>query len=697
MKGIRAAIVFLFISSVISASGPDQSLKGLVKVACVGNSVTFGYGLRDPAKESYPAQLGSMLGENYEVRNFGRNGATLLSNGHNPYLKSGEYQMALEYQPDIVIIDLGLNDTDPRNWPVSGDNFIADYQSLISSFRSANGESPDIYVCLMTPVFPGHPRFKSGTRDWFFQIQESIRKVAGNSGTILVDLHTPLYRRPDLFADFLHPGEEGAAIIAKTICSAITGDYGGFKLAPVFGEHMVVQQKKSVVLYGSANRWDRIEIWFDNQYRKITPPLNGIWEAVFSAVPAGGPYSLKILVNDTVRVAWNDILSGEIWVCSGQSNMEFELKNAENGMSDSKDAGDFGLRLFNRKGFIQTGDFEFDLVSLNRINRLDFFDGDWQPDMPETAADFSAIGYYFGRTLREKLKVPVGLIQVAVGGAPIESFIDRKTLEFNPVLVDEFLNRDRNDFIFEWVRQRIARNITRNNTTNQRHPYDPAYIFESGVAPLGSFPVRGVIWYQGESNAHHADLYKTAFHEFLVSWRRWWNDPEMPVFIAQLSGIDRPTWPRFREIQRQLVNETFHTGLVVTFDLGDSLNVHPVRKKQVGERFALQALDKVYVKKTVSDGPVPHRLVKKSETAEILFRSVRKLKTSDGEAVREVEVCGNDGIFREVPAMIKGKKIVIKVPGGSVSAVRYAWRPFSRGNLVNQSNLPASTFVLNAN
>lgn len=209
--------------------------------------------------------------------------------------------------------------------------------------------------------------------------------------------------------------------------------------------------------------------------------------------------------------------------------MEFELKYAEDGMAASKNANYNELRLLNFKSFIKPHDIEFDLASQARINRLDFFEGKWQTDRPETAAEFSAIGYFFGLELRKKLKVPVGLIQVAVGGAPIEAFIDRKALEFNPIPVDQFHNRERNEFILEWVRQRITRNIAQNNNKNQRQPYDPAYVFESGIALL---------------------------------------------------GIDRPAWPWFRDIQRRLVNETAHTGLVVTADLGNSLNVHSVQKNR---------------------------------------------------------------------------------------------------------------------
>ena len=691
MKSIFHLLLFLWVSLPVLASdeGTDR-----IKVACIGNSVTFGYGFSDPAKDSYPSQLGILLGDRYEVRNFGRSGATLLKKGHNPYVKTDEYRQALGFKPDLVIIDLGLNDTDPRNWPNFGDDFISNYHDLISSFQTDSGKGPEVYVCLMTPIFPGHPRFKSGTRDWFWEIQETIRKVASHTGAKLIDLHTPLYRRPDLFDDSLHPNEEGAGIIARTVYSAITGDFGGFSMPAIFSEHMVVQQGGPVVWYGKSNRGDTLDIFFNHQYRRIITSDTGQWLAEFPPVRAGGPYSLVIRVNGIQVVDWKDILCGEVWICSGQSNMAFELKNAKGGDDKAKMAGDPALRLFNFKDFIKTNDVAFDSLALEHLDRLDFFEGDWQTDMPDQASGFSAIGYYFGAELRKKLNVPVGLIQVAVGGAPIEAFIDRRTLEMDPVLVDQFLNREKNDFIFDWVRGRITRNISLNNQKDQRHPYDPAYVYEAGIMQMTKFPVRGVIWYQGESNAHNAGLYKIAFHEWVDSWRRSWNNPKMPVLVAQLSGIDRPSWPCFREIQRQLVNEIPNTGLVVTFDKGDSLDVHPIQKQEVGERFALQALDKVYQKKVISDGPVARRIIRKENSTEIEFDAPGGLKTSDGAGVREIEAASEDGIFREVPARIEGKKLIIPIPGDKVSAVRYGWKPYSRGNVVNKQGLPASPFII---
>lgn len=676
------------------SAGDKGDQTGIIRVACVGNSVTYGYGLRNREVECYPAVLQSLLGEAYAVGNFGRNGATLLAKGHNPYVKSEEFRKAVEFEPDVVIIDLGLNDTDPRNWPQYGEDFLSDYQRLISAFKTRQGGVPQSYVCLMTPILYGHSRFKSGTRDWFWQIQEAIGQAARNSGAHLVDLHTPLHAREELFADYLHPDATGAGIIARTLLGAITGDHGGFRLAPVFGEHMVFQQQKPVEIYGTSNTRDLIAVSLHHQRAEATAGPDGKWTITLPPLPAGGPYPLQIWVNGLLKVEWNDLLVGEVWFCSGQSNMEFELKGAENGVAEARQATDPHLRLFGYRGFIRTNDVAFDSLALQRINDLGYFEGSWQTCDPATAAEFSAIAYYFGQRLREKLEVPVGLVQVAVGGAPIEAFIDRKSLEFHPVLVDIFPNRAKNDFIFEWVRQRAARNSSLKSQPLQRHPYDPAYIFEAALEPLGSFPLRGVIWYQGESNAHNTDLYRIGFHALAGSWRNHWKDPQMPIIFAQLSSIDRPSWPRFRDMQRQLALEMPHTAMVVTSDLGDSLNVHPIRKKEVGDRMALQAFDKGYGFRLKAGDPAPVKTKTRPGQVILTCKPARKLKTSDGLPLAELEAAGEEAIFRPVTATLKGHKIWIPDPEGEIRAIRYGWKPYSRGNLVNEAGWPASTFLI---
>lgn len=680
-----------------SVSGFSQTANQKIRVACVGNSVTFGYGLNDRQTESYPAQLQQLLGSTYEVGNFGLSGATLLSKGHRPYVLTDEYQRALAFKPDLVIIHLGLNDTDPRNWPNFRDEFIPDYLKVIHSFQNSGSQSAKVFICRMTPIFNSHPRFKSGTRDWFWQIQDQIEQIAKAAPVGLIDLHTPLYAHPDLFKDALHPDQAGAAIIAKTVFGYLTGNYGGLKLAPVFMDHMVFQQKTNIRVWGKADAGNEIIGTFGKQVGKCVANESGDWALTFDPVPAGGPYMLKVSSGNQQAVVLHDIMVGELWICAGQSNMEFPLKGSATASADVSRSGNSRIRLLNLKGIVRADDSKWDSLSLEKINKLEFQEGVWKACNPESAADFSAIGYYFGKMLNENLEVPVGVIQVSVGGAPIEAFIDRKTLEFDPRLVDVLYNWKKNDFIMDWCRQRAALNLSESNNELQRHPFEPAYIYEAGIQPLAGLPVRGVIWYQGESNAHNAEHYQVAFPALVQSWRKAFGNPEMPFYFAQLSSLNRPSWPYFRDVQRQLSHTVAHSGMVVTSDLGDSLDVHPTRKREVGERFAQLALHNVFGQKLGRCSPEVLGFRQKGTQVRIQFDHASQLKTSDQSAVREFEIAGPEGIFEPASAKVEGNEIVIQSENKNIQKVRYGWNPFSRGNLVNEAGLPASTFKIESN
>ncbi|MEI6140121.1 MAG: GDSL-type esterase/lipase family protein [Mariniphaga sp.] len=667
------------------------------RIACIGNSVTYGLGLHDRETESYPSQLQKILGENFVVGNFGVNGTTLLTKGHRPYIQSEAYHQALDYKADIVVIDLGLNDTDPRNWPLYRDDFTRDYLNLIHSFKTMNGKTPKVYICLMTPIFHSHPRFKSGTRDWFWQIQKKIELVAKSCGAELIDLHTPLYSRPDLFADALHPDIEGAGIIAKTISSAITGDYGGFKLSPAFSEHMVLQRNQPIELSGTANRQDHIKLNFAGKSSECTTGFDGKWHLALPQTIAGGPYNMQILVNGKIVVDWNDILIGEVWFCSGQSNMAFRLDQSQNGKDESEKVHGENLRLLNFQGITETSDTKWDSTTLKKVNQLFYFQGEWKRCSPKEASSFSAIAYHFGQELRERLHVPVGLILVAVGGAPAEAFIDRYTLEHHPQLVNVLYNWSSNDFIMEWCRQRAMVNISSGKNPLQRHPYMPAYVFEAGISAFRGFPVKGILWYQGESNAHNMEHHEVVFPELIRSWRQFCKNDKLPFVFAQLSSIQRPGWELFRDSQRRMAGTIPNCYMAITSDLGDSLNVHPIHKKEVGHRLALQALQKVYGQSVKADGPIPLKATRiEKSRVEILFGQDQSLQTSDGQSLLELDAAGSDEVFYPISGELKGNKItIINKNDQVITQVRYGWRPFSRGNLVNSYGLPASTFSLN--
>lgn len=663
----------------------------IIKVACIGNSVTYGAGIEE-RNLTYPAQLKDLLGDGYEVRNFGQNGATLLEKGHRPYIHTQQYKDVINYQPDIAIIHLGLNDTDPRNWPNYQEDFVSDYYRLIAALKSTN---PDVqvFICKMTPIFSGHPRFESGTRDWFWEIQSLIPRIAESQQVGLIDLHSPLYDRPDLFPDELHPNEEGAAIIASTVHSYLRGDYGGLSLAPVFGDHMVLQQKMPIPLYGTANAGEEVTVTLGEGTRTVTADAYGKWRVEFPPFKPGGPYQLKVSsANKTIQIS--DILVGEVWLAAGQSNMAFPLRSSPHSQKDIQQAQQNpSIRLLHMNPIAETGNIAWDKETLEKTNRLEFFSGNWKVADSLSVKDFSAVAFYFGNALYQQLEVPIGLIQLAVGGSNTESWIDRYTLEHHPQLGALHHQWKNSDYIMEWCRQRAGVNLENADKRKQRHPFEPSYIYEAGVKPLVGFPISGLIWYQGESNAHNVLLHEELFKTMVNSWRQQWGC-EFPVYYTQLSSIERPSWPRFRDSQRKMLYQLKHVGMAVTHDVGDRHDVHPIQKMEVGERLAAWALAKTYRKDLPYSGPLFEHVDFTGKEAICSFLFDEGLSTNDGKALRGFELAGSDMVFVEAEARIEDNKV--RVSSDKVAEpkyVRYAWEPFTTANLINKSGFPASTFT----
>jgi sialate O-acetylesterase len=696
---------FFFFSFNVSAQNK------IIKVACIGNSVTYGYGLKDPSKESYPVQLQKMLGEKYEVINFGHSGATLLRKGHNPYFKTKEFSEAIQLKPDIAIIHLGLNDTDPRDLNNYSNDFRGDYSWLIGTLRKAN---PDlkVYICLMTPIFNDHPRFRSGTRDWYWKIQNLIPEIAKVNHTGLIDLHTPFYFHPDLFPDALHPDKEGAVILAKTVYSAISGDYEGLQMSSVFANDMVLQRNKPIPIFGTANANEEITISFhgtrpsDNKHlpeqsnwagtKKTKSDSNGKWKVIFNPLPAGGPYTL-IVKSKGKKIEFQNILMGDVWLCSGQSNMLFRLNQSYEGKQAIENSANKNIRLFQLNAIRETDDVAWDSSVLDKVNKLEYFTGNWQQCNPQTASTFSAIGYFFGKKIQHEENVPIGLIEVAVGGAPIVSFMDRHTMEFDNYLVDELYNWRKSDFIMPWVRERASKNIENSKDPRQRHPYEPCYNYEAGISKFINTPIKGILWYQGESDAHNVDLYAYNFEKLIASWRKLWKE-NLPFYLVQLSSIDRPSWPYFRDMQRKMSLKIPNTFMAVSSDLGDSLNVHPAHKQPVGERLGLLALKNIYHKNIVANGPTVQKVSQSGKEIVIDFTNAKKLHTRNSEPLTGFEVMNEMGKIFSPKAEIKDNKVILYLnKEDKIINVLYGFKPFSRANLQNEAGLPASTFSFEIN
>lgn len=682
----KSFIIYLFLTLSVVLYAQQHR----IKVACIGNSITYGYGLPDRATQSYPVQLQKMLGESYQVENFGKSGATLLNKGHRTYMQQDEYHRAIDFAGDIVVIHLGINDTDPRDWPDYRDFFVKDYIALIDSFRVANPEAR-IMIARLTPIADRHPRFLSGTRDWHGEIQLAIENVACYAGVQLIDFHKPLYPYPFMLTDAVHPDPEGAFVLAQTVYSAITGDYGGLKMPLLYTDNMVLQREVPLTIQGTANAGDQVTVSIADRQMKTKVGPNGKWSVTLPPLKAGEPYTLKISTNQKV-LQYHNVLAGEVWLCSGQSNMEFMLKQAATARLDIPRAADQELRLYDMKARWRTNAVEWETTVLDSLNHLQYYkDTEWKECAPETVSDFSAIAYYFGKMLRDSLKVPVGLICNAVGGSPTEAWIDRTSLEYHfPAILKDWTQ---NDFIQEWVRGRAALNIKKSVNNRQRHPYEPCYLYESGIRPLEQYPIRGIIWYQGESNAHNWEAHEALFKLLVNAWRKNWNDDCLPFYYVQLSSLDRPSWPWFRDSQRRMLNEISDIGMAVSSDHGDSLDVHPTCKQPVGERLARWALNKTYLKDIVPSGPLFRGADVRGEKVYLSFDYGQGMRSSDGKSLRCFEVAEFEGIYYPATAEVVGEQVkVYSKEVRNPRYVRYGWQPFTRANLVNRAGLPASTF-----
>ena len=732
MSKIRVISLFFLTFAVlfVSAKGKESPV---LRVACVGNSVTYGYGLSDREHTAYPVVLQQLLGKGFDVRNFGHSGATLLRHGHRPYTQLPEFRQAMDFKADLVVIHLGLNDTDPRNWPNYGDEFIGDYRALIDSFRVANPQAR-IWICLMTPIFHRHPRFQSGTRDWHEAIQKTIRQIAATADVGLIDLHTPLYNHPELFPDALHPNAEGAAILARTVCSAITGNYGGLQPSPMYGNGMVLQRGDSIVLHGMANANDQIRVVFKGLERTVSAAANGEWHVVFPCIEAGGPYRLTFESlpqplrregsrerkraksqkhpSSTNTISFDSVYVGEVWLCSGQSNMEFPLSATIDSTPLPAGEGRGGaLHLCDMSTLYPTDNVEWPLEVCDSVNHLRLLKKPrWQPATAENVKRFSAIAYHMGRVLADSLQVPIGIICNAVGGTTTESWIDRNTLEqkLPNILTDWYFG----DYGQPWARGRALKNIAQavniekdgqsqpdlNRTRRQRHPYEPCYMFEAGILPLDHYHIKGVAWYQGESNAHNIELHERLFRLLRDSWRQYFRNRYLSFHYVQLSGLNRPSWPAFRDSQRRLANSNL-SQMVVSHDCGDSLDVHYRLKQPVGERLARTALLNTYGHKQAGESPRVLGADLYEGGVRVAFHGIhdgnKGLHAATGNRIIGFEVAGPDGIFHKAEARVEGISVLLTCPEVTEPAeVRYAWQPFTRANLVNGFGMPASTFKI---
>jgi sialate O-acetylesterase len=475
-------------------------------------------------------------------------------------------------------------------------------------------------------------------------------------------------------------------------------------LPALFADHMVVQREMPVPVWGRARAGERVTVELAGQRASTAADRSGRWIVRLGALPAGGPFEL--LVRGTNRIAIADVLVGEVWVCSGQSNMNFPLARSDGGAEAAAAADLPRIRYFN-------------VGHITADRAMESMAGTWQPLGPETAPRLSAVAFHFAREIHAELGVPIGLVHNSWSGVIIESFLSPEALRsdaaFKPILEDwaaraaaDKAKVDAYDVVYEkWRKQADAAIAARQPLPAQpdapesspRHQYAPSSVYNGMVAPVAPYGIRGVIWYQGEGNRGRPQQYRKLFPTLIQDWRRLWGQGDFPFLFVQLPGYGRiPTEPvesktsELREAQAGALALP-RTGMAVAIDLGNPADAHPTNKKEVGHRLALVAERQVYGKDVVASGPRFIGMKIEGAALRLRFDARGTLTTAKGGPPRGFAVAGDDGKFAWADARIDGHEVVVSSPAvHRPVAVRYGWGDSPVCNLTNDAGLPAAPF-----
>ena len=493
-------------------------------------------------------------------------------------------------------------------------------------------------------------------------------------------------------------------------------------VAELFKEQMVLQQEMEIPVWGKAKPDEKVTVRLADREVQTVADKWGRWIAKLPPMHSGGPHAMTVTAGDNT-LTMGDVLIGEVWLCSGQSNMEMQLAAARDADKEIAEANYPSLRFF--KVAHQYGDEPQESV-----------EGIWRPCNPQSAGDCSAVAYFFGKQMYQELNIPIGLIDFSKGGSPVESWIPSTTLisnpEFKPIL--DIWNEMVADYQklmkiyqkelevwssnMEWVKAegrpvspRPATPILYGQPFAIEPMFKPASLYNGQFAPLVPYAARGGIWYQGEFNALHGrnglyqelfpKLYRKLFPALIRSWRAAWGQPRLHFYFVQLTNFLKqlPDPQSFsslagiREAQAMTLSLP-DTAMAVIIDVGEADDIHPKNKQDVGLRLALPALNKIYGKKVPYSGPMIQSMRVSGNKVILCFEHTEGgLTTSNGEPLKGVSIAGEDRNFVRARAEIRDDEVhVWSDQIHNPVAVRYAWVDNPECNLYNGAGLPASPF-----
>ena len=477
------------------------------------------------------------------------------------------------------------------------------------------------------------------------------------------------------------------------------------RLPHLFGDHMVLQRGGPIHVWGWSQPEEKITVRFHAQTRTTEANAEGEWSLWLMPEQAGGPYTLAVqgsLGAAASPVTFSDILVGDVWLASGQSNMEMPLKG-------------FPGNAVLKNGAAEIAHATLPQVRLLRIDHnssdvpVEDVDSSWTLCTPETAADFSAVAYFFGREINQKEKVPIGLIDATWGGTPVASWISLDGISADSSLMPIFAARAR--FADEQSRlPRVEAAEKREDAAAAAahqplpwHPWRPeekswlpAALFNGMIAPMTRYSIKGVIWYQGESDSAPATapMYARSFSAMIGDWRSHWQEGNLPVLYVQISSFksNGEEWGVVRDQQRRTLAVS-NTAMAVTLDVGTPGNVHPPDKQTVGARLALAARSLVYGEEVEYAGPLFRQATIDGAGMRVWFDHAAGLK-SRGDTLEGFEIAGADKQFVPAVATIDGSSVLVTSAAvKDPRYVRYGWENVTAANLYNGAELPASTFT----
>ncbi len=491
------------------------------------------------------------------------------------------------------------------------------------------------------------------------------------------------------------------AFLVVLVLAAVAAQ-GDVTMPSLISDHMVLQSGQEANIWGWAEPGEEVTLaWLGINY-KATANGDGDWRIVLPPQEAGGPYYATIY-GDGEPIKIDDILVGEVWVCSGQSNMEWRVSSSNNSDHEIQLSNYPKLRWFAVENTV-AAEAKKDC------------EGAWVTCGADTVGDFSAVGYFFARHLYQKLAVPVGMIQSDWGGTPAESWTTQSSLEADPMFVPILERWEKTMEAYPEAQRKFEAALATWEKAKKKgesvgakprapwhpeHPWRPSGLYNAMIAPLTPYAITGAIWYQGESNAGRAFQYRTLFPRMIQDWRDAWGIGDFPFYFVQLANftpqLPEPgdsDWAELREAQTMTLDLP-KTAMAVTIDIGEADDIHPRNKQDVGTRLALNALDQVYRESPPYFSPVYYNMFRRGDNIVVwLEHAYKGLEARGGGELKGFAIAGADRKFVWAKAEIVGQRRV-RVWSDYVRdpvAVRYGWANNPDCNLVNGVGLPASPF-----